>query len=138
MTEYTKPLPTPGIDSKPYWDAARRHELMMQKCQDCGRVYFPPSVSCNYCSSLNVEWVKLSGRGRLYTFAVANRGFTPVWAEEVPYPVIMVELEEGPRLISSIVDCKTEDLKLDMPVEVVFDDVTEEATLVKFRPASTR
>ncbi len=136
MADYQKPLPTPTSDSRPYWEAAKRHELMMQKCQDCRSVYFPPAVSCAYCSSMNVEWVKLSGKGKVYTWNVFHRAFHPSFANDLPYACVVVELEEGPRIISSLVDCKPEEIQFDMPVAVVFEDVTEEVALPKFKRAS--
>jgi len=90
---------------------------------------------CPECNSWNTEWVKASGRGKVYSWMVAFQPFHPAFFGDVPYAVVMVELEEGVRLTANMVDCKPDDLYIGMPVEVVFDDVTEEITLPKFRPS---
>ncbi len=133
MAEYNRPLPPVTTDSRPYWDAAKRHEFMMQKCNDCGHVYMPPAICCHYCASLNVDWVKVSGKGKVFTYTVVRRAFGP-WADAVPYVIAIVETEEGSRLTTNIVGCAPEDVRVDMPVEVVFDDVTEDVSLPKFKP----
>jgi len=132
--EYQKPLP--GIDelTRPYWEAAKRHELLLQKCQQCGHYRYPPGESCPSCLSDELEWVKISGRGTIYTWTVFHQVYHPAFAGDVPYAVVTVELKEGPRMTTNLVDCPIEDIRIDMPVEVVFDDVTEEITLPKFRP----
>jgi len=85
---------------------------------------------------MNSEWVRVSGRGKVYTWTTIYQRYHPAFAEELPYNVTMVALEEGPRLLANIVDCKNEDLRIGMEVEVVFEDVTEEITLPKFRPVT--
>jgi len=132
--EYEKPLPKIDDISRPYWEAAKRHELMLQKCQDCGHYRYPPGLTCPSCLSDEMEWVRVSGRGTVHTWTVFHRVYHPAFDGDVPYAVVMVELEEGPRLATNLVDCKIEDIKVGMPVEVVFDDVTKEITLPKFRP----
>ncbi|MBI2849850.1 MAG: Zn-ribbon domain-containing OB-fold protein [Chloroflexi bacterium] len=134
---YAKPLPGIDEENKPFWDYAKKHELRMQKCLQCGKIYYPPSSLCPHCHSWQgSEWVKLSGKGQVYSFIVARRATNPAFAKEVPYVVAIIETEEGGRLISNVVGCKPEDVKIGMPVEVLFDDVTEEVTLPKFKPAS--
>lgn len=134
-TEYRKPLP--GVDeiSRPYWEAAKRHELVMQKCRQCGHYRYPPGINCRGCLSDDLEWVTVSGRGTIYTWTVFHKVYHPAFAADAPYAVVAVELEEGPRVTSNLVDCPLEGIRVGMPVEVVFDDVTEEVTLPKFRPA---
>lgn len=131
---YQKPLPRIDEINRPYWEAAKRHELVLQRCQVCGRYRYPPGETCPGCLSDKLDWVKASGRGKVYTWTVFHQVYHPAFASEAPYAVVAVELEEGPRLTTSLVDCKPEDIKIDMPVEVVFDDVTAEITLPKFRP----
>jgi len=84
---------------------------------------------------MNSEWVKVSGRGKLYTWTTIFQRYHPAFADELPYNVAMVELEEGPRVITNVVECKNDDLHIGMEVEVVFEDVTEEITLPKFKPS---
>ena len=133
--EYKKPLP--GIDdvNRPYWEAARRHELVIQKCRCCGHYRYPPGTNCPDRLSDDLEWVKVSGRGTVFTWTVFHKVYHPAFADEVPYAVVAVELEEGPRVTSNLVDCPLEVITAGMPVEVVFEDVTEEMSLPKFRPS---
>ncbi len=135
MTEYTKPLPMPGEFDKPYWEAVKKHELRMQKCLDCGEIWFPPNFACPRCLSTNYGWVKLSGKGKVWSWAVFHQLYIRSFADDIPYNVIAVKLDEGPMMMSNMVECKNEDIKCDMPVEVVFDDITEEMALPKFKPA---
>mgnify|MGYP001040349366 CR=1 FL=1 len=130
--------PSPRIDevNRPYWEAAKRYELLLQKCEECGYYRYPPGETCPSCLSDKLGWVKVSGRGSVYTWTVFHQVYHPAFKENVPYAVVAVELEEGPRIITNLADCKIEDIKVGMPVEVVFDDVTEEITLPKFRPTS--
>lgn len=135
MSDYAKPLP--GVTDKnmaPYWEAAKRHELRMQRCGNCDYVRFPPAVHCPECLEENDEWVKLSGRGAVWSFGVYHHLFNRAFADDIPYNVALVQLEEGPRLVTNIVGVENDAIEMGMPVEVTFDDVTEEVTLVKFRP----
>ena len=129
-----KPLPRIDEVNRPYWEAAKRHELLLQKCQECGHYRYPLGETCPSCLSDRLEWVKVSGRGSVYTWTVFHQVYHPAFKEDVPYAVVAVELEEEPTIITNLVDCKIEYLKVGMPVEVVFDEVTAEVTLPKFRP----
>lgn len=132
--EYQKPLPFVSEVNRPYWDAARRHELVLQRCQECGHYRYPPGDTCPRCLSDRLAWVKVSGRGSIYTWVVFHQVYHQAFANDAPYAVVVVQLEEGARLVTNLVDCKAEDIEIGMAVEVVFDDVTEEITLPKFRP----
>ena len=138
MGEYKKPLPTPDIETKEYWEGCKRHKLLIQKCKDCGTYRFPPMPMCPGCNSMNKEWAKVSGRGRIYSWFVVHYATHPDFVDEVPYAVVLVELEEQAnlRIPSNMVDCKIEDIRAGMPVEVVFEDVTDEISLPRFRPVS--
>jgi len=128
-------LPSIDEENKPFWEYAKKHELRMQKCPDCGKIYYPPASLCPNCHSWKKsEWVKLTGKGSVYSFIVARRATNPAFAKEVPYVVAIIETQEGGRLISNIVGSKPEDVKVGMPVEVVFEDITDEITLPKFKP----
>lgn len=133
--KYEKLLPRIDEMSRPYWEGAKRHELLLQKCQECGHYRYPPGETCPSCLSDKLEWVKVSGRGSVYTWTVFHRAYHPAYKDDIPYAVVAVELEEGPRMITNLVNCRIEDIKMGMPVEVAFDDVTEEVSLPKFRPA---
>lgn len=135
MTEYKKPIPVPDADTRPYWEAARRHELQIQRCTSCGSYYFYPRRNCPVCGSDAVEWTKVSGRGTVYSFTVNHRGPGAAFAAEVPYVVALIELAEGPRLMSNVVGCEPSAVTIGMPVEVVFENINDQIALPKFRPA---
>jgi uncharacterized OB-fold protein len=134
---YTGPVPKPTPETKPFWEAAKQRKLMVQRCKDCGQHYFYPRPLCPHCLSHNVEWTPVSGRGRLHTFVINYR---PPRNFSVPAPFIIgiVELDEGPRLMSHIIGIEPDPqvVRCDLPVEVVFEDVTADITLPKFRPLS--
>jgi uncharacterized OB-fold protein len=133
MSEYAKPVPQPSKTSRPFWEAAKRHELMLQRCEACGKFIYYPRARCPHCFSGRLLWRKCSGKGTLYSFTVVHRPSTRLFAD-APYVLAIVELEEGPRMTTNIV-APPEKLKVDMPVTVYFDDVTPECTLVKFKPS---
>ncbi|MSQ73865.1 MAG: hypothetical protein EXR27_21745 [Betaproteobacteria bacterium] len=132
--DYAKPIPVPSEESQPFWDAARRGELMLQQCSGCGASRFPPSVICPECSSLAFEWKATSGRGKVWSYVVFHRAYHPAFKGDVPYAVVCVELEEGPRLLTGIEGIAPEALRCDMPVEVVFEEIGGGMRLPKFRP----
>jgi uncharacterized OB-fold protein len=133
---YTKPIPSPSPETRFFWQKARAHELWLPYCRPCERSYWYPRDFCPHCGSRDVESRRSTGRGRVYTFAIHHRAFHPGWADEVPYITALVELEEGVRLFSNIIgiDPDPAKVKCDMSVEAVFEDISDEITLVKFRP----
>ncbi|MEO8604227.1 MAG: Zn-ribbon domain-containing OB-fold protein [bacterium] len=132
-----KPLPRPSEDSAPFWEAAYNGELRMQCCGDCGHVRFPPSLLCSRCLSANAEWARLSGRGAIYSWVVVHQSQHPAFNPDAPYNVVIVELEEGPRLHGNLVDCANDAIRIGLPVEVVFDKVSGDTALVKWRPRAS-
>ena len=129
-----KPLPLANEDTAEYWEACKREELRMQKCGACGHIRFPPSVICPRCFSEDAAWEKMSGRGRVYTWIVVHRPQHPAFYDDVPYNVAIIELEEGPRMHSRIVGCANENIRIGMPVEVVFEKKNDDVTMPYFRP----
>ena len=129
-----KPLPQVGPDMAPFFEAARRHELAVQQCTGCKALRFPARSICSRCLSRAATWVPVTGRGTVFSFAVMHQAVHPGFAAEVPYAIVVVELEEGVRLLSNLVDCAVAAIRIGLPVEVVYDDVTPEVTLPKFRP----
>lgn len=129
-----KPLPAVTEDNEPYWQGCREGRLSAQRCDACGHLRWPPSVLCPRCLAEGGAWVPLSGRGTIYSFIVVHRPQHPAFFEDAPYNVAIVELEEGLRSHFSIVDCPNDELRVGMPVEVVFDKVHDEVTLPRFRP----
>ena len=133
MSAVAKPLPQITPDMAPFWDAARRHELVVQRCTGCGATRFPPRELCSRCLSRDAAWTRVSGRGTVFTFVVMHQAYHPGFADELPYAVVVVELEEGARMTTNVVDCPVGELRIGMPVEVVFEDATPEISLPKFR-----
>lgn len=135
--DYRGPIPKPTPETKPFWDAARQHKLVVQRCGDCGQHYFYPRPLCRFCLSRNVSWTEVSGRGTLHTYVISHRPgrMAPI---DPPYVVAIVELDEGPRLMSNLVDVDPDPAKIpcDMRVEVVFADLNDEIALPRFRPVN--
>jgi uncharacterized OB-fold protein len=135
--EIRKPVPEITPVNQPFWDGAKAGKLMMQRCKDCRSWVFCPRPICVECNSDQLEWVQLSGRGKVFSFTVirevvgqALQGFAP----DIPYVTAWIDLDEGPRFCSNIVGCPIESVKIGMDVEVVFEDTGEGVTLPKFRP----
>ena len=132
---YSKPLPRIDEESKGYWEACQRRELVIQRCGACGVLRHYPRALCPRCLSDAVEWVRCSGRGTVYTFTVTHQNQAPGFRDALPYVLAYVELDEGVRLLTNIVECAPEAVRIGMAVEVVFEDATPAVTLPKFRPA---
>ncbi|HYR96996.1 MAG TPA: OB-fold domain-containing protein [Candidatus Binatus sp.] len=129
-----KPLPAVTEDGAPYWEGCREGQLRVQRCTACSHLRWPPSVLCPECLAEGGDWMALSGRGAVYSFIIVHRPQHPAFFDDVPYNVAIVELEEGIRLHTNIVDCPNENLRIGLPVEVVFQKVNDEVTLPRFRP----
>ncbi len=130
-----RPLPEATPETKEFWDGAKRHELRIQRCRSCGKAYFFPRPFCPFCSSKDVEWFTASGKGKLYSYVINHRaayGFQ----DYVPYVIAIVQLDEGPRMMSNIIgiDPTPENLPVDLPVEVTWDEQSDDITLPLFRP----
>jgi len=136
MAEYLKPLPTADVDTEPYWNAAKAHELRAQRCSSCHKLRWPPQAFCKHCHSWDFTWDKLSQTGTVVSFVVVHQATVKVFADAVPLPIIKVALDRtdgAVTLTSNIVDCPVEDVAVGLRVQAVFDDVTDEVTLPKFR-----
>jgi len=127
------PLPVPTRLSKPHWDGCREGVLRVQQCADCGAFVFIPKPVCGACFGTKLAWVESRGRGTLYSYTVVHRPQQPAFA--VPYVVAIVELEEGWHMLSNLVDVAPDDVAIGMPLEVVFEAMSDEITLPYFRPA---
>ena len=134
MFQIEKPLPAVTEDGAPYWEACRQGRLEVQRCAACGHLRWPPSVLCPRCLADDTAWVPLSGRGTIYSYIIVHRPQHPAFFDDVPYNVAIVELEEGIRMHTNIVGCSNEALRIGLPVEVVFQKLTDELSLPKFRP----
>jgi hypothetical protein len=138
MAEYTGPVPLPTPESRPFWDSARRHALALQRCGGCAQWVFYPRALCPHCFGSDLEWRRVSGRGTLHTFTIVERG-QKGFPLPPPYVLAVVELEEGPRLMTNLVGVAPDSahVRIGMRVELVYEDVTPEVTLLRFRPASS-
>lgn len=136
QTTYDKPLPVPDPESTPFWDGLRNRKLMLQRCGGSGEWLFPPVTFCP--GSLETpEWAEASGQGEVFSWIVVRHPVPrDVYADDVPYVVALVTLAEGCRMTGNIVDCAPEDVRAGMPVEIVFNPVTDAITLPAFRPLS--
>lgn len=134
MTDIARPLPKPTPETQHFWDGCKAGELLLQRCDSCDHVYFPPRPFCPSCSSRSVSVFAASGRGTLASYVINHRPH-PAWSE--PHSIAIVQLEEGPRMASNVVGCDQtpETLQIDMPLKVQFEDVTDEITLPLFTPA---
>jgi uncharacterized OB-fold protein len=134
MSSYTKPLPVPSKWSQPFWDGTKQHKLLLKRCSKCGTIDHPPYLYCTECLAEEHEWIETSGRGKIYAFTTVMLGAPLPFTDDIPYTIAMVDLAEGPRMLTNIVEAKPEELSIGMEVEVVFDNVTEEISLPRFRP----
>lgn len=135
---YTKPLPTPSPETDIYWRACKDHKLVIPFCLECQASFFYPRGFCPTCLSRDIEWRTSEGRGSVYTFAIHYRAFHAGWKDDLPYVTALVDLDEGVRIFTRLVDVAPDPkaIQCGTRVEVVFDDVTDEITLPKFRPDS--
>ncbi|HIA15853.1 MAG TPA: hypothetical protein EYN72_03585 [Dehalococcoidia bacterium] len=131
-TQYQKPTPEINDENRAFWEGCRQGELRVQKCSNCGHIRHL-SPACPQCLKAEHEWVAASGRGTVYSWIVVHQRYNRAFEEDLPYNVTIVELDEGPRMVTSLVDVENQDIKAGKPVEVVFDRVTEEITLPKFK-----
>ncbi|WP_198152984.1 Zn-ribbon domain-containing OB-fold protein [Pseudofrankia sp. DC12] len=138
-TSYPMLLPEPTPETAPFWEGCRRHELRIQRCCDCDRYYFYPRPYCPHCLSEDTEWLTVSGEGTLHTYVINHRPM-PGFTGEVPYVTAIVQLTEGPRLMTNLVGVEALPVNLPagLPVTVVFDDVTDTVTLPRFTPKAGR
>ena len=132
----TPPLPTLAGLAGEFYGWCKKHELRFQRCTACGTWRHVPRELCAACGSWDWEWARSSGRGRVFTWTVAVRAMHPAFQHAVPYAPVVVEMEEGVRILSRVTDCPPDALEVGMPVAVAFDDVTQEVTLPTFRRAT--
>ncbi len=128
-------LPEIDDETRPFWDALREERLLLRHCTACGAVHHYPRPFCPECWSDDVDWVEASGRATLYTHSTVYMNDLPPFGGQVPYVAAVVELEEGPRMMTQVVDCATEDLSLGMALTAVFRPLNDDVSIVVFRPA---
>ena len=135
MPDWNKPLPTVSGETKPFWDACRRGQLLIQKCDRCDEYQFYPRGICANCWSEDIKWVTASGKGTVWTYTVTYQNRTPGFAEDVPYVLALVELEEGVKMFTNIIECAPSDVSIGMPVEVTFRQANNQISVPYFKPA---
>lgn len=133
MPEISKPVPAITPDLREFFEGTRAGRLMVQKCDSCGRLRFPAHDLCSSCNSTASRWIPVSGRGQVFSFNIMHQVYHPGFAGEVPYAVVVVELEEGCKFISNLLGVKPHDIRCGMPVEVVFEKLSDEVSIPKFR-----
>jgi uncharacterized OB-fold protein len=136
MTTDTSAKPVPEVTAAlaPFFAAAREGRLVVQRCAGCAALRFPPREICSACLATEATWQPVAGRGVIFSYNVMHQIYHPGFAAAVPYAVVVVKLEEGPKITSNLVGCPPEAITVGMPVEVVFEQVSPEVTLPKFRP----
>ena len=134
MTDYRKPLPELTAENRVFWDACRDGRLSLQRCRACGHIRYPVSPLCPGCLSEQTEWVDLRGEGEVMARLVFHHVYHKAFADDVPYNVVLVQLDEGPRMFSNVVVVPNDAVQVGMRVKVMFDPVTPEITVPRFRP----
>ncbi|MFN0145467.1 MAG: Zn-ribbon domain-containing OB-fold protein [Dehalococcoidia bacterium] len=129
----SKPIPEPDEASRPFFEGGMQGKLMLTRCSDCGAHRMPGRMHCDVCLSTDSAWVQASGRGTVRQFGVMHQKYHPGFFGEMPYNLALIELEEGPRLVSNLVGVANEQIRVDMPVRVDFE-VHEDSAIPKFRP----
>jgi uncharacterized OB-fold protein len=131
-----KPLPTVTEENRPFWDGCAAGELRVQRCTSCSHLRYPIQPLCPKCLSDSAEWTALSGRGEVFAKVIYQRAFNPAFAADVPYNLVLVQLEEGPRMYSNIVGAALTDIHVGAPIEACFDEVADGTFVPHFRLAT--
>jgi uncharacterized OB-fold protein len=126
-------LPVIYPEELPFWEAAKRRQLWLQKCNSCAKTFYPVGPACPDCFSMSFTWTQMSGRGVIHNYVIYHKPWTEWYKDKVPYAVVQVEIEEGPRLTANLLDCPVHEIKIGMPVVADYEDITSEITLVQFR-----
>lgn len=130
------PLPVPNADNQGFWDACARGELRLQRCSTCQAWRHPPRPMCPHCHSLESEWAPASGHGVVHTFTIVHRPTLPAFEARLPYNVVVVRLDEGVLMVSNLLDCAPEAIRIGLPVTVTFVPLSETISLPQFRRRS--
>ena len=135
MSSPPRPVPEPDVAGAAFWEAAARHELVLQTCASCKTIRHPPRPMCAVCNSMEYTFEQASGRGRIWSWVIAHAPVLPSFAEKVPYNVIVVTLDEGVRMIGNLLDVDNDAIEEGMAVVVDFEDVEDGVSLPVWRPA---
>ena len=128
--------PTISDVNRPFWDGCRRGKLLMQRCGHCGRLRYPAAIVCPDCLSPATEWQVVRGHGKVFSFVVFHRAYHPAWESKVPYNVALIELDEGPIMLSNVVDVDNAKLTIGLAVRIAFEAMDESLSIPVFEPAA--
>lgn len=129
-----KHLPPVNSETAPYWEGCREGELRLQRCAACAGLQFYPRLLCSHCGARDLTWVAASGNGRVRSFTIVRRAVSAAYEQDVPYVVALIELQEGPTMMSNVVGCDPEAVAIGMPVRVTFERWTDEISMPLFQP----
>ncbi len=132
--EYDKPMPPLNRDSKPFWDSMKEHNMRLQRCAECGKIRHYPRPVCDHCLSMEYDWVRATGKGKVHSWTISHHAFLPGFIADLPMTLVTVDLDEGVRICAQMRDCEPEKLSVDLPVELGYEDATSDLTLPVFRP----
>ena len=126
--------PETDLESEPYWASLKEHDAKLQKCGNCDRFRFPPLPSCPYCGVAGGEWAQISGKGTVYSWIVVHHPIDPRLIPELPFVVALIDLQEGSRVAARLTNVELDKIKVDLPVQAVYEDVDDSLTLYNFEP----
>lgn len=129
-----KMIPTPTNETKPYWEACQQMKLVIQQCSDCEHIQFYPRLMCSNCMGRNVSWIEASGNAIIVSYTIIHRPILPAYIKEAPYILAIVRLEEGPTMMTNIINCPLDEVVCGMEVTVQFKHWSEEFLVPVFEP----
>ncbi|HEV7235844.1 MAG TPA: Zn-ribbon domain-containing OB-fold protein [Ktedonobacteraceae bacterium] len=136
MSEGVRPKPLPVVTevNRPFWEGCRSGILRLQYCDQCQQHQFYPRLYCMHCGSDKLTWVTATGRGVIYSYTIIHQNKSPEFVQDTPYNVAIIQLAEGPRMMSNVVGISPQDLRIDLPVKIVLDPVTDTISIPRFAP----
>lgn len=134
MSELPAKAPYPTVETQPFWDATAQGRIDLAVCDECGFIPWYPRGVCPDCQSTDLTWTTMSGNGTVYSYSVTRAGGGRAWREHLPFVLAYVQLDEGPIMMTNIVDCDPDTVTIGMAVTAVFDDTGEGSALVRFTP----
>ena len=134
MDQPGKLIPVPTQETAEFWAGCKERQLRLQRCADCGQYQFPPQFFCAHCSGGKLNWVATSGRGKVLSYTIVHWSPNPAYAADAPYSLALIQLDEGPRMLTNIVNCPPDQIRIGMEVAVEFEQCGPDIMLPKFRP----
>ncbi len=135
MDKPGKLIPVPTEETAEFWAGCMQRELRLQRCMSCNKYQFPPQGFCRHCSANNLNWTAVSGRGKVLSYTIVHWSPNPAYAADAPYSLALIQLDEGPRMLTNIVGCPPAEVRIGMEVAAVFEHCAPDITLPKFKPA---